>query len=147
MKHDYCVACAKAENLHQHHLVPKSLGGSDDERNLITLCGECHAKIHGNRSKWNTSELTKAALKKKREKGGVLGNIKTLTNENREKAIRTIKKNAEARNLKNKDVIIELHKSGYSCYAIAKKLTNDCIDGKTWQANQVKRILDFFTLD
>jgi len=31
---------------HTHHMVPKSLGGSDQERNLITLCQPCHtAKV------------------------------------------------------------------------------------------------------
>lgn len=27
---------------HTHHKIPKSLGGSDDETNLITLCQPCH---------------------------------------------------------------------------------------------------------
>ena len=27
---------------HTHHMVPKSLGGSDEEKNLITLCQPCH---------------------------------------------------------------------------------------------------------
>ncbi len=47
MKHDYCVACGNKGNLHQHHLVPKANGGTDNEKNLITLCGGCHGRLHG----------------------------------------------------------------------------------------------------
>lgn len=47
MKHNHCVACGIREQLHQHHLVPKSRGGGNDETNLITLCVDCHEKIHG----------------------------------------------------------------------------------------------------
>ena len=31
-----------------HHLIPRSLGGSDDPSNLITLCDGCHAAHHPN---------------------------------------------------------------------------------------------------
>ena len=29
-----------------HHILPKSLGGTDDEDNLVPLCFDCHEKIH-----------------------------------------------------------------------------------------------------
>ncbi len=32
--------------LHAHHIVPKSKGGSDELSNLATLCGECHNEAH-----------------------------------------------------------------------------------------------------
>jgi len=32
--------------LHAHHIVPKSRGGSDNISNLITLCNECHKAVH-----------------------------------------------------------------------------------------------------
>ena len=46
MKHDHCVACGSKEHLTQHHLVPRSMGGNDEDSNLLTLCGSCHAKAH-----------------------------------------------------------------------------------------------------
>ena len=65
MKYDHCVACGNKENLHHHHLVPKSRGGSNDETNLITLCDECHSKIHGvNNSLINLSAITREKLKR-----------------------------------------------------------------------------------
>lgn len=34
--------------LHAHHVVPKSSGGTHQESNLLTVCKECHKSIHGN---------------------------------------------------------------------------------------------------
>ena len=33
--------------LHAHHIVPLSRGGSDNQENLKTLCKECHKAVHG----------------------------------------------------------------------------------------------------
>jgi len=33
--------------LHAHHIVPKSRGGSHQKSNLITLCKDCHNAVHG----------------------------------------------------------------------------------------------------
>lgn len=33
--------------LHAHHIVPKSRGGTDRVSNLKTVCKECHDAIHG----------------------------------------------------------------------------------------------------
>jgi len=46
MRLTFCVACNSKDNLHQHHLVPRVLGGSDSQENLITLCEPCHVKLH-----------------------------------------------------------------------------------------------------
>lgn len=32
--------------VHAHHIVPKSQGGSDRFGNLVTLCADCHARVH-----------------------------------------------------------------------------------------------------
>lgn len=33
--------------LHAHHIVPKSKGGTHKKRNLVTVCHACHDAIHG----------------------------------------------------------------------------------------------------
>ncbi|NNV07137.1 HNH endonuclease [Geobacillus sp. MMMUD3] len=34
------------QDLHTHHIVPRSWGGSNYMDNLITLCRNCHVEIH-----------------------------------------------------------------------------------------------------
>lgn len=34
--------------LHTHHIVPKSEGGTHRESNLVTLCWDCHNRVHSN---------------------------------------------------------------------------------------------------
>lgn len=42
-----CQCCGKKHvRLEVHHIVFRSMGGTDDERNLITLCEKCHKAIH-----------------------------------------------------------------------------------------------------
>ena len=42
-----CQCCGKKHvKLEVHHIIFRSMGGTDDERNLITLCEKCHKAIH-----------------------------------------------------------------------------------------------------
>ena len=42
-----CQCCGKKHvRLEVHHIIFRSMGGADDERNLITLCEKCHKLIH-----------------------------------------------------------------------------------------------------
>lgn len=43
-----CVLCGDTKYLQIHHYCKRSLGGSDDPMNLVTLCSWCHGVIHGN---------------------------------------------------------------------------------------------------
>lgn len=47
MYNDYkkCGKCGSTENLELHHMIPMSLGGTNDENNLIWLCNKCHGKV------------------------------------------------------------------------------------------------------
>lgn len=43
-----CCNCGSNwEQLHAHHIVPLSKGGTNDLYNLITLCKSCHERVHG----------------------------------------------------------------------------------------------------
>lgn len=42
--------------LHAHHVVPKSEGGSHDHSNLKTLCRDCHNKVHSHQVGGSASE-------------------------------------------------------------------------------------------
>jgi hypothetical protein len=41
-----CGNCGSTSKLHVHHIVPLSLGGSNELGNLRTLCKICHVKLH-----------------------------------------------------------------------------------------------------
>lgn len=38
-----CFECGESENIHNHHIVPKSMGGTK----TIPLCNACHGRAHG----------------------------------------------------------------------------------------------------
>jgi 5-methylcytosine-specific restriction endonuclease McrA len=44
-----CQSCGSRLGLEVHHITPRSQLGNDAEENLITLCWECHRRIHLNR--------------------------------------------------------------------------------------------------
>ena len=41
-----CQSCGTMTNLEVHHQQFRSHSGHDTEQNLITLCAQCHARIH-----------------------------------------------------------------------------------------------------
>ena len=41
-----CCNCKRRHDLHVHHIVDRSVAGSNDPRNLITLCRSCHTSVH-----------------------------------------------------------------------------------------------------
>ena len=58
-----CEFCGDPRGLEVHHSIPLSLGGSDEEDNLIVCCAKCHGILH----RGNHSQLTKIGLKKLRD--------------------------------------------------------------------------------
>jgi len=73
-KCQHCKGKSKDKKLHVHHIIWKSKGGSDEPKNLITLCSECHSELHdgkfelkGKRSKTKHATeigIVKSQLKK-----------------------------------------------------------------------------------
>lgn len=41
-----CKKKIKQEKFHIHHLMPHSMGGSDNFENLTLICLDCHKEIH-----------------------------------------------------------------------------------------------------
>ena len=65
-----CFECETTKDLHEHHVVPKSRGGTK----TVTLCYQCHMKAHGKDGKGlNHSKLTREGLKKAKHQGVKLG--------------------------------------------------------------------------
>ena len=40
-----CAFCGTKKNLEEHHMIPLSMGGTNDELNLIFLCKDCHKAV------------------------------------------------------------------------------------------------------
>jgi len=65
-----CFECETFEDLQEHHVVPRSRGGTK----TVTLCYECHMRAHGRDGKGlNHSRLVKEALAKAKARGVKLG--------------------------------------------------------------------------
>jgi hypothetical protein len=68
-----CFECEKTEDqieIHDHHVVPKSKGGTK----TIPLCYECHGLVHG-KNTMNIKALTKNALAAKKKQGFRVGTV------------------------------------------------------------------------
>jgi len=65
-----CWECEiETENIHHHHVIPRSRGGTK----TVPLCQPCHSKAHHMKKNMTVSALTKAALAKKKKRGERLG--------------------------------------------------------------------------
>jgi hypothetical protein len=73
MRKTYCVACGEKEELHHHHLLPRSKGGTDEEGNIITLCIECHGIMHDTSWSNNHAQLVREGIDKAKQSGVKLG--------------------------------------------------------------------------
>ena len=73
MKLKKCAVCGSTKNLHHHHFIPLSLGGKDEDENILTLCVEHHNFIHKLEGNLDHKKLIKFARAKKKENNEFLG--------------------------------------------------------------------------
>ena len=65
-----CFECETTEDLQDHHVVPKSRGGTK----TVILCYSCHMKAHGRDSKGlEHARLTKEGIAKAKSNGTPMG--------------------------------------------------------------------------
>ena len=69
----YCVVCGSKNNLQNHHFIPVILGGTDDEKNIITLCETHHDFIHNRKKELDINNLMKLQRQKMIKKGWYTG--------------------------------------------------------------------------
>ncbi len=70
-----CVNCGSNLEIQLHHIIPLSLGGTNNISNIVALCGKCHGKIHGMNYNMH-SELTKRGIREARKNGKQIGGVK-----------------------------------------------------------------------
>jgi hypothetical protein len=129
-----CFECESEEDIHMHHVVPQSLGGTK----MVALCSACHAKVHGEHL-LRVSKLTSEALKKKKSKN--LRWCKNAPYGTKWVSDRIVQDQAETEIIKRMHILLQ---SGMSMLAIANTLTNEghkSRTGKNFSHMTVRRIL------
>ena len=139
-----CGNCLEPAN-HRHHIVPKVLGGTDNETNLVWLCEPCHGKVH-NRRFLNHGTLTKAGLQAAKARGVKLGGFRgrpgTAEDCDKARAAHSAKANSFAKDFL---FVREMREAGSSYRGIAKHLNEGGYksrNGGQWHPSSVKYLLD-----
>lgn len=108
LKEGICFECGELSELHNHHVVPRSRGGTK----TVPLCNKCHSKAHHRNKNMNTSKLTREALARLKAQGVKLGNPNIATA--RVAALRVRQANAATYREDMLPVIAEIQSSGIS---------------------------------
>jgi len=139
-----CFECGFTDGVHEHHVVPKSLGGTK----TVPLCESCHGKVHGI-DFTNHGELTRLGLQAAKARGVVLGNRTNLDSVRFSDTTQARAKHIETSKARNSDMrgVLEGLKVRYpdsSLRQLASKLNEAgylTARGKEFTATQVSRIL------
>ena len=135
-----CFECGCDSEIHNHHVVPKMLGGTK----TVPLCPSCHGKVHGV-DFLNHKKLTKEGLVNAKNRGVKLGSPNNLTREAKMKGVQKIIQNRLSNdnwnrakefisksNVKNLSTLaLMLNENGY-------KTRKGCF----YSAGTVKRLID-----
>ena len=138
-----CFECGANFELHMHHVVPKSAGGTK----TIPLCVVCHGKVHG-KDFMHHKALTIAGLKKAKDRGVRLGNpsLSLVRNTDTTAAKAAWSAKTRARQDEVREVCIELIAEHGD---MTTRRLADCLNlagyktvtGKAWGVSQVWRIM------
>lgn len=138
-----CFECGANSELHMHHVVPKSAGGTK----TIPLCVVCHGKVHG-RDFMHHKALTIAGLKKAKDRGVKLGNPTLALVRNKDTAAAKTAWSSTTKEHQNifRNVCLELiaEHGNLNTRQLADHLNHlgyKTITGKQWGSPQVWRIM------
>jgi len=131
-----CFECAAEGPLHDHHVVPRSRGGTK----TVALCEACHGLVH--ELSLNTSALTRQAKRRKRARGEHPGGMvqygyrKTadgirLEEDPQEQQVVELARRLRTAGLSYRKIAQALEEHGYRSRA-----------GKEFAAPQIQRMID-----
>jgi len=106
-----CWECgAETEEIHDHHVIPRSRGGTK----TVPICGACHAKAHHRNRNMTTSALVKECIARRRAADPSLkwGNPNIATTA-QPLGVKVRKKNASDFNARIQAICEDLGKAGY----------------------------------
>jgi hypothetical protein len=139
-----CFECEAIEDLQEHHVVPRSRGGTK----TVTLCHSCHLRAHGRDSKGlNHSRLTKEGIERARKKALAEGRVWKAGGPNikevQKLAQKACRKKGLATAIKFKDIIYQFRSQGLSYEVTANKMNDMGLRtnrGCLFKANSVRRL-------
>ena len=141
-----CFECGATNDVQDHHVVPRSRGGTK----TVPLCYTCHMKAHGRDSRgMNHKKLTKAALAQAKARGVKLGS----SNPTIAAAARAGSLNKGKRVLQRlTPVFMELLEQGFNTGAALAFHLNErgvpSASGKAWTAGTARAMrkrIEYFT--
>lgn len=112
---DACQACGAAGELHDHHVVPRSILPNDF---TVRLCERCHGIVH-NRPRMSVNALTAAAMAHKAAVGEYTGGRLPYGKRLADDGVRLVDNPAELAVIATAR---ELHAAGLSLRAVAAEL-------------------------
>lgn len=62
-----CVNCGSVTDIDLHHIVPLHMGGTNNLRNVVPLCYDCHCKVHSSKDVWKEHMRRSEKSKRPRE--------------------------------------------------------------------------------
>jgi len=139
-----CFECGTTEDIQQHHVVPKSRGGTK----TVPLCYSCHQKAHGRSGKGlNHGKLTREGQARAKARGVKLGNPNWAKHIHiaREKSNEANRARGDKTYRRVAPMLVKASESGItSVRGMIKFLNNHgCLSprGKLWQSGNLHRLI------
>jgi hypothetical protein len=130
-----CFECGSSKRLNNHHVVPKTLGGTK----TIQLCEKCHGLVHGRT--FDTTFLTKIAMSKKRKQNYIISGYIPFGYKKSVCGKKLTKIPAQQKIIK---YIVKMRKNKETLTAIANMMKRNKVKtalGGKWAANTVLGII------
>lgn len=140
-KYKKCANCGSVENIEIHHIVPLIVGGTNKRSNLVALCQDCHAKIHGLNRQGDKNGIGTGLINSAKS-GRILVPGTGLYGYDYDRAQNKLIPNKEEALIVNK--IFDLYLEGFGMRRIINYLNNNNIPNKKggkWNQESIRGIL------